>query len=198
MDFDFRVYTAGIQAIRDVVINQIGWPSTVDPSNKIVSKFLLLNITPKFLGAHSDFGPYAQAYDSTVRKFTGHSPAVEPFEPADHTFGDFAELRTGDGVDRNLFRSIYQLVSNGVVNIPSLAGHASTSTLLGRTVTDEDLAGLKAAMDLLLDPTMTPPAPGRPSQLNPTLLEEFPNLGVVTDASAVSKKFGDLMTGGTE
>jgi hypothetical protein len=192
MDYDFRVTIIALQAVRGLIIEKKGWPENLELTDKVLSRFLDVPIIPNFLQVGDDFVAYETKYQNKIKELTGHNSSTKNFVPEPgRTFRSFAENRLGTTLDGALFLALLDLHRTGRAHIPSFLS-GSAVDIFDRTITSADHEGLIKAMDVILNPLLEPHM--AVVQMNPPMDKEFANIGVVKEASAIGKTFGDLMT----
>ncbi len=185
MAVDFRVHVFGFQALRAKQIENFGWPSTVDVSNKILSKYLLETINPRFVREGSTFNPMANAYVHACNVQTSGHMKIVQFDSDGKLFEDYVAEQIDLNTDEILLKSLFDLAESGEIEVPSMKGVDSLSQLKGKKITGDDQRGLAAGMAILRNPMLPQ------GHLEPAQDIEFPNLGKMGDLASVGSTFGD-------
>lgn len=191
MDFDFRVTTTALQALRGHILQLNSWPEELSAEHRIMANFLDLPITPTFLTPGSDFQPFEHRYTSKITELTGHNSYTKNFVPDGKTFRDFAEHRLGVSLETALFVSLMNYNKDGRAVIPSLGNEEDFSKLINAPVTHSDFEGLSKAIDIILNPMLE--TGSFVIKMNPLIEQEFPNMSSLRDESIQSKTFGEVI-----
>ena len=189
MRYDFRVHTAGLQALRNQLIHDLGWPATIDVSNKILSKFLIQTINPRFLMTGTTFNVLASAYAHTCNVLTKDGMTIVIFDPANKVFEDYVGEQIGQSTSQILLRSLFELDSAGAISIPSISGLTTMHEGEATTITSGDIPGLVAGMAILTNPML------EVGHLQPSVDVEFPNIGAMSSSASVGSTFGEIAKG---
>jgi hypothetical protein len=191
MDFDFRVTVVALQAVRGYILEKNPGPESLSADQRILANFLDLPITPDFLEVGSDFNPYENRYSAKITEMTGFPSNSKNFQSDGKTLRDFAHHRLGTSIAGALFLCLMNFNADGRATIPSLGEEGDMMTHLNKTVSATDLQGIRKGMEIILNPQLE--LGSKIIKMNPTVEQEFPNIGLLTHESAVGKTFLDLV-----